>query len=201
MAIFFRKGSRPAAADSTDLAELIGGVCREEQAALDQLYSLTISRVYALALRIVRNEADAEEVSCDVYQQVWRSARQWNPRRGSPLQWIMVIARTRALDTYRTRRWQRAQVHLDEAVDAYQGQAEPSVQELLEAFEAGSEVHAALSRLSAEQARLVGLAFFEGLTHPEIAERTQLPLGTVKSHIQRGLAALRKALADPGSSG
>jgi DNA-directed RNA polymerase specialized sigma24 family protein len=59
MAIFFRKGARPAAADSTDLAELIAGVCREEQAALDQLYTLTISRVYALALRIVRNEADA----------------------------------------------------------------------------------------------------------------------------------------------
>jgi len=201
MAIFFRKGSRPVASDSTDLAALIGGVCREEQPALDQLYSLTISRVYALALRIVRNEADAEEVCCDVYQQIWRSARQWSPRRGSPLQWIIVIARTRALDTYRSRRWQRAQVHLDEAVDAYQGQAEPSVQELLEAFEAGSEVHAALSRLSAEQARLVSLAFFEGLTHQEIAERTKLPLGTVKSHIQRGLSALRKALAAPGSTG
>jgi RNA polymerase sigma-70 factor (ECF subfamily) len=194
MAIFFRKGTRQGAADTDDLAGLLEGVCREEQQSLDQLYSLTISRVYALALRIVRNEADAEEVSCDVYQQIWRTARQWNPRRGNPLQWIMVIARTRALDTWRNRRWQRAQVHLDEAVDAYQDQAEPSVEALLEAFESGSAVHAALSKLSAVQARLVGLAFFEGLTHPEIAERTGMPLGTVKSHIQRGLAALRKAL-------
>jgi len=201
MGIFFRKGAGTAGSGGQDLVALIEGVAREEQQSLDQLYTLTISRVYALALRIVRNEADAEEVSCDVYQQIWRSARQWNPRRGSPLQWIMVIARSRALDTYRTRRWQRAQVHLDEAVDAYQDQAEPSVQELLEAFESGSEVHAAMARLSAEQARLVSLAFFEGLTHQEIAERTQMPLGTVKSHIQRGLAALRKALAAPGSTG
>ena len=201
MAIFFRKGARQAAADTTDLSTLLEGICREDPQALDQLYSLTISRVYALALRIVRNEADAEEVSCDVYQQVWRSARQWNPRRGNPLQWIMVIARTRALDTWRNRRWQRAQVHLDEAVDTYPDDAAPSVEALLEAFEAGSEVHAALSRLTAVQARLVSLAFFEGLTHPEIAARTGLPLGTVKSHIQRGLAALRKALDNPRLDG
>ena len=201
MAMFFRKRASPIAPDTTDLGVLLEAICREDQAALEQLYTLTINRVYALALRIVRNESDAEEVSCDVYQQVWRNARQWNARRGNPLQWIMVIARSRALDTWRTRRWQRAQVHLDEAVEPYQDQAEPSVQELLEDFESGSRVHAAMAKLSAEQARMVSLAFFEGLTHQEIAERTALPLGTVKSHIQRGLAALRKALAAPGSTG
>ena len=194
MPLFFRKGVRRAGTEPDDLPALLEGICREEPQALDQLYSLTVSRVYALALRIVRNEADAEEVTCDVYQQIWRNARQWSPRRGNPLQWIMVIARSRALDTYRNRRWQRAQVHLDEAVDAYQDQAEPPVEALLEAFESGSEVHAALAELTPVQARLVALAFFEDLSHQQIAERTQLPLGTVKSHIQRGLAALRKAL-------
>lgn len=194
MPIFFRKTARPAAPGNDDLVALIAGVCREEPRALEQLYDLTINRVYALALRILRSDADAEEVSCDVYQQVWRTARQFNARRGSPLQWIMVIARTRALDTYRTRRWQRSQLHLDDVPEAYLGDEEPSSEQILEQFESESSVRAALAKLSTEQVRVIGLAFFEDLTHQQIAVRTKLPLGTVKSHIQRGLAALRKDL-------
>lgn len=198
MPIFFRKEARAGTEESDDLGVLLEAIRREDQAALEKLYDLTIHRVYALALRIVRNESDAEEVSCDVYQQVWRSARQWNARRGTPMQWIMVIARSRALDTYRTRRWQRAEVELDESSGAGSGEAAPSVHELLEAVDTRNRMHDALTKLTDVQQRLISLAFFEGLTHQEIALRTALPLGTVKSHIQRGCATLRKALAGSG---
>ncbi len=193
MGMFFNRSvGRPPADD--DLAALLEGLRREEPEALEKLYDLTINRVYALALRIVGDPDDAEEVSCDVYQQVWRNAKQYDARRGNPLQWLMVIARTRALDFYRARRWQRQQVHLDEAEFAYLEDGAPTADALLEQFESESAVRVAVAKLTPDQARLIGLAFFEGLTHQEIADRTRMPLGTVKSHVQRGLMALRKSL-------
>ncbi len=180
--------------EGVDLAELIQRIRKQQPKALEELYDLTVQRVYGLALRIVAQTADAEEVCCDVYQQIWRTARQFNPRRGNALQWIMVIARSRALDCYRSRHRQRAQVHLSDAPDAYPEEAMPAAELLIEQFESDSAVRAAVATLSPEQQLLIGLAFFQGLSHQQIAERTRMPLGTVKSHIQRGLAALRRTL-------
>jgi RNA polymerase sigma-70 factor (ECF subfamily) len=197
MAMLFRGRTARGGAEGTegvDLAELIQRIRKQQPKALEELYDLTVQRVYGLALRIVAQTADAEEVCCDVYQQIWRTARQFNPRRGNALQWIMVIARSRALDCYRSRHRQRAQVHLSDAPDAYPEEAMPAAELLIEQFESDSAVRAAVATLSPEQQLLIGLAFFQGLSHQQIAERTRMPLGTVKSHIQRGLAALRRTL-------
>jgi len=200
MAMLF-KGRKPRGgtdgsdgADAVELATLIQRIRKQDSGALEALYDLTVQRVYGLALRIVAQAADAEEVCCDVYQQIWRTARQFNPRRGNALQWIMVIARSRALDCYRSRRRQRTQVHLSDAPDAYAEEAMPAAELLIEQFESDSAVRAAVATLSPEQQQLIGLAFFQGLSHQQIAERTRMPLGTVKSHIQRGLTALRRTL-------
>jgi RNA polymerase sigma-70 factor (ECF subfamily) len=194
MAMLFRSRKPRPPITGDELPALIRRIAKLEPQALEALYDQTVQRVYGLSLRIVANAADAEEVCCDVYQQIWRTARQFNPRRGNALQWIMVIARTRALDCYRSRRRQRPPLHLSEAPDAYPEEAMPAAERLLEQFESESAVRAAISTLSTQQQQLIGLAFFQGLSHQQIADRTQLPLGTVKSHIQRGLVALRKAL-------
>jgi RNA polymerase sigma-70 factor (ECF subfamily) len=193
MVMLFRSRKLRTPENNAELAALIPRIGKQDRPALEILYDLTVQRVYGLALRIVADAADAEEVCCDVYQQVWRTARQFNPRRGNALQWIMVITRTRALDCYRIRQRYRAQVHLSDGPDTYAGEATPAAELLLEQFETDSAVRAAIAQLSPEQQLLIGLAFFQGLSHQQIADRTQLPLGTVKSHIQRGLGALRKA--------
>jgi RNA polymerase sigma-70 factor (ECF subfamily) len=196
--LFARK--KPAGqGDEPQLTALLEQVRSGEQAALSRLYDLTVERVYAMALRITANPADAEEVTCDVYLQVWRQAKRFDSRRGNASQWIMVIARSRALDRYRERRGRERALHLQAVADPYSNDSVPIAEQLLQQFQLGSVVHAELSKLSTIQQRLIGLAFFRGLSHQEIALQTQLPLGTVKSHIARALSALRKALAESDS--
>lgn len=185
--------------DEPQLATLLREIQSGEQTALGRFYDLTVARVYAMALRVTANPADAEEVTCDVYLQVWRQAKRFDPRRGNASQWIMVIARSRALDRYRERRARERALHLQAVSDPYSNESVPIAEQLLQQFQLGSIVHSELAKLSPIQQRCIGLAFFRGLSHQEIALQTQLPLGTVKSHIARALSALRKALAEPDS--
>jgi RNA polymerase sigma-70 factor (ECF subfamily) len=163
-----------------------------DPAALGPLYDATVGRVYARALRITGNPADADEVTCDVYRQVWQNAKQFDPQRGIPLQWLLVIARSRALDCSRKNRAQRES--LDVAASLYQSESAPCIEELLHQREIAPILRATLLQLSPVQARVIGLAFFDGMTHREIAGLTRMPLGTVKSHLCRALLILRKAL-------
>jgi RNA polymerase sigma factor (sigma-70 family) len=181
-------------AGPADLTALVAAVSAGEQRALERLYRLTIGRVYGLALRIVRNRATAEEVAEDVYVQIWRSAASYDPLRGAPLGWVLTICRSRAIDALR--RADSAIVDADptERLDAIV-QHQPGLQDLLQASQDNAALHAALTRLRPEQRQILGLAFFRGLTHPEIVAATGLPLGTVKSHIRRALSTLREQLA------
>ena len=169
------------------------GVAAGEQRALERFYRLTIGRVFGLALRIVRNRATAEEVAEDVYVQVWHTAATYDPLRCTPLGWALVICRSRAIDTLR--RADKAIVDPDptERLDAV-AQLVPGLQDLLQATQEHAALHAALTRLQPVQRQILGLAFFRGLTHTEIAATTHLPLGTIKSHVRRALAVLREEL-------
>lgn len=175
------------------LAALVLRTAAGDHQALEALYRKTISRVYGLALRIVRCRATAEEVAEDVFVQAWRSAAAFDPQRAPPLGWLLTICRSRAIDTLR--RADRAIVDADptERLDAIV-QHQPGLQDLLQATQDHAALHDALMRLGPEQRQLLGLSFFRGLTHPEIAQQTRLPLGTVKSHIRRALVALREDL-------
>ena len=190
----------PSADDESTFRDCLAGITRHEQAALANFYDLTVSRVYAVALRIVRRIDLAEEVVSDVYLQVWRDARRYDTERGKVLGWLLIIARSRALDLLRRQ---------DEAFshpEPYDLVAEPESnqhgpQDLLAASQAGSALHAALHKLSALQRQLLAQAFFRGLSHQEIAEQSCMPLGTVKTHIRRALRELRHLLGEAETSG
>jgi len=172
----------------------IAQISRGDEQALGQLYDATLGRVYGLALRITRNAQAAEEVAEDVYWQVWRQALRFDAARGHAIGWLLTITRSRALDSLR--RADEAQAHPQpETLIAVEASKDGDPQDLLEATQRDHRLHAALATLDALPRQLLALAFFRGLTHEEIAAQCALPLGTVKSHIRRALAALKRVLA------
>lgn len=182
------------------LRSLVAAVAKGDEDALGDLYDATVGRTNAIALRITRRREDAEEVVCDVYLQIWRQAARFDPERGSVLAWLASIARSRALDLLRRREPSTLRgAPVDEEHVAIELGADP--ESLVSAVQEGSALHAALRGLSEAQQKLLGLAYFRGLSHAEIAAEAGLPLGTVKTHIRRGLQALARALPDPDAEG
>jgi RNA polymerase sigma-70 factor (ECF subfamily) len=183
--------------DAGALAVLLRRVCAEDEDAFAELYDATVARVHGLALRILREPRAAEEVTEDVFFQVWRQARRYDPARGRPLAWMLTIARSRALDHLRRRDPAQSHAEPDTLLEA-EPAAAGGPQDLLVASRDNARVHAALASLDPVPRQLIALAFFRGYTHEEIALHEDLPVGTVKSHIRRALAALRTILA-PGT--
>ena len=183
---------RAAEPDAAPLLALLDRIVQKDQQALADLYDHASGRVYGLALRIARSEALAEEIAGDVFLQVWKTAASYSQERGHPMAWLMVITRSRALDALR--RVDPAQTHPEPETlaEAQDGGDDP--QNLLGALQEGSALHAAIAGLPAVQRQLLALAFFQGMTHSEIAAHVVMPLGTVKTHVRRALQALRSAL-------
>jgi len=187
-----------ASLDDAQLEAWISGIVDHDERALMALYEATLSRVYGLVLRLVRRASLAEEVAEDVYFQVWRQAPRFDPERGRPLTWLLGMARSRAIDAIRREaRFQHEELD-EEAVPLSTSTAE-SGDELLSVAQGHAELHRALLLLKPQPRQLVALAFFNGLSHEEIASQTSLPLGTVKSQIRRALITLREALGDTGA--
>jgi len=180
--------------DAAAIVELLARIARQDEEALAMLYDRMVGRVHGLVRRIVRNAQAAEEVTEDVFFQIWRQADRYDPLRGRALGWILAIARTRALDSLR--RADPAVPHPDpELLTDSPGVAPDSPHDLLGALQESTHLHAAIAILEPLPRQLLALAFFCGLTHEEIAARCDLPLGTVKSHIRRALLTLRDALS------
>lgn len=169
-----------------------------DERALAELYDLVAPWVLGVAFRILQDEAEAEDVVGDVFQQVWGHIDQHDARRGPLVPWILSIARNRALDALRRRRrwwrkaerWERAREAAAEDVVGAHAPFEGSVP----GWPLHREVHAALGALPEEQRRVVLLAYFEGLTHSEIARRLGQPLGTVKTRLRIAHQKLTEAL-------
>jgi RNA polymerase sigma-70 factor (ECF subfamily) len=176
----------------------------QDERAFEQLYALLAPRVMALAQRILRDAAAAEEVVEDCFWQVWRQAARFDPLRGSAEAWVLTLARSRALDAWRARgRGDGHCLSLDALREdghslAEADGAQPEAADLLDAARHHARLHAALQGLKPAPRQLLALAFFRGLTHEEIAEQTGMALGTVKSHIRRALAALQAVLVAGG---
>ena len=166
-----------------------------EEPALEELYDQTVAKVYAMAIAILRNREDAEEVVCDTYSQAWNQATRFSAERSTVLGWLTVMCRSRALDRLRQRR-RRDHPLLRDGIEALAEIPEDGVsaEDFVALLQTGSRLRAAIALLSSQRQRFISLAFLEGLSHEEIAARTGTALGTVKSHVRRALVELRAAL-------
>jgi RNA polymerase sigma-70 factor (ECF subfamily) len=179
---------RTAALSSVDvLIEVVG---RGSQVALKRLYELEARRLYGIALRIVRRPEIAADVLQETFVQVWQNAAAFSAERGAGAAWLTSIVRFRALDA--VRKLGREILSDDPALgDRAQ---EPDVTEKIDALAEAQALRRCLDLLEDRQRRCIMLAFVEGLSHSQIAERTKAPLGSVKSWIRRGLLSLRRCL-------
>ena len=201
-----RVGAGGGPADGPELVALIGQVMAQDEAALVALYGRLSRQVHAVALRLTRQAALAEEVLQDTFWQVWRQAPRFDPARGSARAWVMTIARSRALDALRRGKGDpllslgRVEV---EAVEADVGMGVDPL-DLLGDARRNLQLHNAVAGLPPLKRQLIALAFHRGLTHEEISAQLCMPLGSVKSQFRRSLASLREALGDdfnPRSNG
>jgi RNA polymerase sigma-70 factor (ECF subfamily) len=177
-----------------DLVSLVESVAAGDQSALAALYDATNRFIYSLILRVLGDMGSAEEVMIDVYTQLWRQAASYDANRGAPLAWMATIARSRAIDRLRSS-WQdqHRKESLDVLGDAPANAASP--EESAAASERQRFVREALNLLTPEQRRVIELAYYSGLSHSEIAEKLNQPLGTVKTRTRLGMMKLREALA------
>lgn len=182
-----------------ELIALVQRIAKNDQSALATLYDETNRLAYGLILRVLGDASVAEEVLLDVYTQIWRQAANYDTGRGSPIAWLMTIARTRAIDRLRSG-WQDRQRKepLDLLNDRETSVASP--EEATVASERQKFVRAALSSLTPEQREVIELAYYGGLSHSEIALKLNQPLGTVKTRTRLGMMKLREALAPMLSS-
>lgn len=184
-------GEHPPPGTGTPAERLLRLVAHGDAEAFEDLYDVVAAPVYGLALRIVRNPGMAEEVSQEVLMDVWRLAARFDPSRGSAMAWVMTLAHRRAVDRVRreesqTERTQRAGALAPEAGDDVAQQVERSLD--------AARVHRALGTLTSVQREAIDLAFFRGLTHPEVSAALGVPLGTAKTRIRDGLIKLRDVL-------
>ena len=169
----------------------------DSEAALRELYDLTSARLYGLALRVVSNREWAEDVLQEAYLNIWRIAGNYRAALSPPLAWMGVIVRSRALDFLRRRASEKADagLELDEAISETVAGDSPDPLDASQASEQAWALHECLRKLEARQREVLSLAYLRDLSHSELAERLELPLGTVKTWIRRGIDQLRGCMA------
>jgi RNA polymerase sigma-70 factor (ECF subfamily) len=173
--------------DVYEEAEIVQRLVARDQSALSDLYQQFSGMVYSVAMRVVQNTVLAEEVTQDAFLKVWDQPENWDPNRGRLVSWLLAITRYTAID--RLRREQRRPlqnaVELDDTRLGQRGLVDdPQWQE-------GRELRTLMERLPPEQIEVIELAFFQGLSHSEMAEYLDLPLGTVKTRVRLGLQKLK----------
>ena len=181
------------ASSHSDLNSLITRVAGGDQLALASLYQNSSRVVYGLLLRILNEHGLAEEVLLDVYMQVWRQADSYDEGRGSPMAWMLTIARSRAIDRLRSG---RQELLLRESFEAIEENvsSDIDVEENAAIAEVQGKVREALETLPAEQREVIEMAYYGGLSHSEIALQLEQPLGTVKTRVRLGMMKLRDLL-------
>jgi len=166
---------------------------KEDVSAFEQLYDRHCRAVYGLLLRILQQAGTAEEVAQDVFLQLWRNADQYDESRGPFVPWLLTLARNRALDTLllKSERQRRREDQTEEMAPVF---AAPEYEKQLDEKRRAEKVRALMGSLNPQQKKAIELAYFEGLSHTEIAAALKEPLGTVKSWIRNGLLRLKEGL-------
>ena len=183
-------------ADSSEVsrdAALVRRLLQRDVSAFEELYDRHSRLVYALALRILQQATTAEEIVQDVFLQLWRNASQYDRSRGPFVPWLLTLARNRALDRLRLKS-ERQRRREEQAEELPSVVAIPDFEGALDEKRRAVRVREVMSSLNPQQKRAIELAYFEGLTHTEIANALNEPLGTVKSWIRNGLLRLKEGL-------
>jgi RNA polymerase sigma-70 factor (ECF subfamily) len=175
-----------------DLAELLKACARGDESAFAQVYDATSARAVGLALRVVRDRAQAEEVAQEAYLDIWKNSGRFDPAKGSPLGWLLTIVHRKAVDRVRSA---EAATRRDAT---YHHQNQPvehdSTAEAATASLEARRVRQALGDLTEVQRQALELAYFGGYTHTEVATMLELPVGTAKTRIRDGLIRLRDTM-------
>lgn len=178
-------------AEQEELARLLQATARGDRQAFARLYELTAPKLLGAGVHMLKRRELAEDVLQDLFVKVWHRASDYQAERGGVLTWLYSVQRYLAIDKLRA---QRPTAELDDDLSntlAFDG-PDPSM--LAASSDMAARVHQCLDTLTDVQRRSVTLAFFEGLTHTELTQKLQMPLGTVKSWIRRGLLSLQKCL-------
>ncbi len=181
-------------ASGTNAADLLARCARQDKQAFRRLYEVQSARLYGIALRITRQPALASDAVHDALLQVWRNAAQFDPARGNADGWLLSLVRYRALDIARRHGREVSGMDIPERVDT-----DPDALDRLVAASDGVALRRCLGEMESGRRSLVTMAFVDGLTQTEVADRVSQPLGTVKSSIRRALRALRACLERPAA--
>jgi RNA polymerase sigma-70 factor (ECF subfamily) len=189
LAAFTSTGAREVSLDATLLSRLL----QKDVSAFEQLYDRHSRLVYGLVLRILQQASTSEEVVQDVFLQLWRNADQYDSSRGPFVPWLCTMARNRALDQLRLKseRQRRREDQPDELPPVV---VAPDYEKALDEKRRAERVRVLMASLAPQQKKAIELAYFEGLSHSEIAAALKEPLGTVKSWIRNGLLRLKEGL-------
>lgn len=174
-------------------AALVRRLLQRDVGAFEELYDRHSRLVYALVLRILQQATTAEEVVQDVFLQLWRRASQYDTSRGPFVPWLLTMARNRALDQLRLKSERQRRLE-EQSEDLPPVVAMPDFESSLDEQRRAARVRELMASLNPQQKKAIELAYFEGLSHSEIAARLQEPLGTVKSWIRNGLLRLKEGL-------
>jgi len=174
-------------------ATLVHRLLQKDVSAFEQLYDRHSRSVYSLVLRVQQQAGTAEEVAQAVFLQLWRNASQYDSSRGPFVPWLFTLARNRALDTLRLKS-ERQRRREDQTDELPAVASAPEYEKALDEKRRAERVRTLVSFLNPQQHKAIELAYFEGLSHSEIAAALKEPLGTVKSWIRNGLLRLKQGL-------
>jgi RNA polymerase sigma-70 factor (ECF subfamily) len=180
--------------DGPDKVAIMRRVAEGDQAAMGDLYDATSRIILGMIQKIVSDPMTAEEITLDVYAQAWRLAPTYSQEKGTPVTWLLMLARSRAIDHLRSRA--RRVREMERPIQAALGYSHPDPNPEMAVISGnrGRLINKLLAVLAPEQLEVLRLAFFDGLTHSEIAEKTGIPLGTIKSRIRTGMMRMRELL-------
>lgn len=173
-------------------------MAKRDQSAVAEFYDQTSSVVYGLVQRILNNTSVSEEVTLEVYWQVWTQAGKYTESRGAPTTWLIMMARSRALDSLRSRRKELLEGPFANGVQFVDSM--PNAEQTAAANGRQQIVRAAVNALTPTYRQAIELAFYSGLSHSAIAEKLGQPLGTVKSWIRTGMMQIRERLQPYGNA-
>lgn len=183
-----------AAPDANEDAQLIFRIAAGDRDAFATIYDRFSSPLYSLALKMLANEAEAQDLLQEVFLSVWNKSDTFRADRGSAFSWVVAQLRNRAIDRIRSKRRRGELLEANAPELEPTGSAATTSSKLCEISERAREVRSAMEQLSAEQREVLRMAYFEGLTQAKISEKLEEPLGTIKARAHRGMARLRTLL-------